>query len=103
MGIYRTSGIFPEIGGVGIITLSIIGLLGGVLLGTHHEWWIQLIAIAAVVWIVEIFGPGELSQLAYIVPVAVFIFGVVIGDINWALQTGVTVSMPEITNPFLVK
>jgi len=92
----------PEIGLAGMIFLSVFGLIGGILMGTHQEWWLQVVAIAAMYVAIDKSGL-ELGALAYLFPLILFVIGCVIGDISWFYQTGgIEIHLPDLGNPFRV-
>ncbi len=93
----------PEIGMGGLLLLVIVGLVGGVLMGTHQPLWAQLGIVIVTGYAIER-SDLEMGALAYLPGWVLFIVGCIIGDISWWLQTGgVEVHLPEIGNPFSVK
>jgi hypothetical protein len=92
----------PEIGMPGLILLAIVGLVGGVLMGTHQAWWAQIGALVVMAYAIE-HADLEIGAIAYLPGIVLFAVGCIIGDISWWFQTGgIEVHMPDMGNPFSV-
>ncbi len=93
----------PEIGTDGAVLLAIIGIVGGILMGTHQDWWAQIGVVIAFGYAIE-HSDLEMAALAYLPGWTLFIVGCIVGDISWWFQTGgIEVHLPDIGNIFLVK
>jgi hypothetical protein len=92
----------PEIGSMWAMTLALIGLVGGILMGTHQDWWVQVGALIAMAYVIE-HSHLEMGAFAYVPGWVLFAVGCIIGDISWWFQTGgIEVHMPNMGNPFSV-
>ena len=95
----------PEIGVGGMVALSIISLIGGIILGIQATVAEQLITIAIIGTFVSIGSKElELGAIAWVFPVVVLLIGCGIGNISWAFQTDlIVIKAPNVPNPFAVQ
>lgn len=85
-----------------MVIISILAFISGIIFGTQISWEWQLATIAILIsFLNSPFVVGkEMEALLYYIPIIIFIIGIGIGDISWALQTG---NFPNPFSLFIVK
>lgn len=85
------------------IFLIILPLIGGIITGTQVLLWVQAIIAAVIILYLNSSSVNKLELVGFliIIPGAIFIVGMIIGDISWLIQTG-AISGWHVSNPFVV-
>jgi hypothetical protein len=84
-----------------MIPLAIAGLVVGIVFGTHFPWWAEVIAVIGLGVILEK-SNLEMAALIFVPGLFMFAIGCIIGDINWAFQSGAIAVNLDVPNPFAI-
>jgi len=92
----------PQVGATGTAVFAVLSLIIGVIMGTQCSWWLQLIAIVVLFFFIKSKSVSrlELGGLSYAFWAYAFIIGMIVGDISYILQTGITLKPIDIFSPF---
>ena len=86
------------------ILILIASLVGGIIGGTQLTLLAQVLIMVVVFYLFNKLAPADITALIYLIPIVVFVIGLIIGDINWLIQTGGTsTSLDSFWDLFIVE